>query len=91
MAFSSIIRSQFPVIIKVLVRTNQTTQTRWGCVVLITEFLYLPVLSSDLGYHGIKVLVQDVNESPNSMELRRFITEFYGHLPAPSSDLGFHT
>ncbi|GBP73873.1 hypothetical protein EVAR_82701_1 [Eumeta japonica] len=40
--------------------------------------------------HSTKVLGKTNQTSPNSMGLRRLITEFHGHLPAPSSDSGYH-
>ncbi|GBP94977.1 hypothetical protein EVAR_99851_1 [Eumeta japonica] len=73
---SSIIRPWLPYSIsKYSSRRIKRAQTRWGCR-LITEFLatFQPIIRPC--YHSIKVLVKTNQTSPNSMGLRRLITEF---------------
>ncbi|GBP62107.1 hypothetical protein EVAR_53885_1 [Eumeta japonica] len=89
---SSIIRLWLPHSTKVLGKTNQTSPNSMGLRRLITEFLWPPsssIIRLWLPY-STKVLGKTNQTSPNSMGLRRLITEFHGHLPAPSSDSGYH-
>ncbi|GBP86003.1 hypothetical protein EVAR_57479_1 [Eumeta japonica] len=94
---SSIIRPWLPYSIKVLVKRNQTSPNSMGLRRLITEFLWPPCSIIRPDYHivsnsiirpwlpySIKVLVKRNQTSPNSMGLRRLITEF---LWPPSSSI----
>ncbi|GBP85969.1 hypothetical protein EVAR_57445_1 [Eumeta japonica] len=47
-------------------------------------------LHHQTGYHIVSKYVKRNQTSPNSMGLRRLITEFLWHLPAPSSDADYH-
>ncbi|GBP86002.1 hypothetical protein EVAR_57478_1 [Eumeta japonica] len=80
---SSIIRPWLPYSIKVLVKRIKRAQTRWGCVVW-SSYGHLPAPSSDPDYHIVSKYSSRNQTSPNSMGMRRLITEF---LWPPSSSI----